>query len=741
MTARDRRVEFRARRLPGAVGAEDEGIPVEPTALHVHPGGRAFALGEAQGGGLAAPLLRAPSTGVGYAHERHGLAVVHLHRGAAVHGGVTVALVGARVPQPHMVIAIRRDGDLPPQRGACRVEHARRPAEGALRLLGLALEDDDVARVGVVVAALLGHVERADGGGVGRPHEQDVVLDAVADALGVDGLVAAGASHAVDDVVGHREVVGGVVEVHAALDGELVVACVVDEVVVVHVVAPRPPAFQGAGVLAVEVGVVDVIVGDEVVAGVEEVVAVLPRHALDGRAERLVSQALDGGGVARHVVDVVVHHAAVAALPKPHAVAMAEEPATVVDVVVLDDVVVVDGRLVVTAARQRHAMMSVEADKIAVESDALAGPGQHCAALAAVLDRGEANRAVRSILELHHVAPRDAEVKAAEVQVADERLAPALHAEHLVGRGRHDVPLRDGLLAGPTVERPLIEADDALAGAVENLEHILHEVAVARLDGVATVAFEVHDPLRRIDPRNRFAGREPVVGGPQEHAAFLPLPVLRPQVARSIDKRGLRLALDGGFEAVVALVRTACEREPSAVLEELIGLCALGDSGLAYLAVVLLPRDDPHAAQQHRHFAGIGCIGDGMLGRAGVLGAEHDPLRHVVRAATHQHGDIPRQPSLHYLAHGVPGALDGGEGAVGAVGVGLGKFPRPLVTAVGGHVEVGGGHRPRARPWHDGASCHKNDSKKQTVSHVCTSQGRLAGRLYPAAPIVEMSVC
>ena len=98
-----------------------------------------------------------------------------------------------------------------------------------------------VPYVFVIIPPLPAHLHVADGSRVTRSHDEDVVLDPVAYALCEDALVSPGANHTVDDVVGNGEVIGGIVQVDPALEVEHRIPRVVDEVVVIYIVTPRPP--------------------------------------------------------------------------------------------------------------------------------------------------------------------------------------------------------------------------------------------------------------------------------------------------------------------------------------------------------------------------------------------------------------------------------------------------------------------------------------------------------------------
>ena len=104
------------------------------------------------------------------------------------------------------------------------------------------------------------------------------------------------AHDAPNDVVGDGEVVGGVVEVDAHLQVEPVVANVVYEVVVVHVIAAGAPGFQRARVLAV-LNQRDFVTPDDIKAMSKPVLShrliLRPEYEIEGiRVEEVIDEIL-----------------------------------------------------------------------------------------------------------------------------------------------------------------------------------------------------------------------------------------------------------------------------------------------------------------------------------------------------------------------------------------------------------------------------------------------------------------
>ena len=148
------------------------------------------------------------------------------------------------------------------------------------------------------------------------------------------------ALQAVHEVALHGHAIGGVVQVEPEAEGEADLA-VAHAVVAHHVVQPRSPGLEHAGVLRVEVGVRQVIVLDHVVARVDELVGVLAgdRHAVDAATDdRARARSLDADRVARRVVDAVVRHRALPGGEELDAGAVADAPPGVMDQVVDDPV-------------------------------------------------------------------------------------------------------------------------------------------------------------------------------------------------------------------------------------------------------------------------------------------------------------------------------------------------------------------------------------------------------------------
>ncbi len=572
----------------------------------------------------------------------------------------------------------------------------------------------------MVVRALAAHKQRANGADVGGIDNQDIVADLVADALRENRLVAARAAHAVDYVVGDREIVGGVVQIQTALQVELTVADIVNQVVVVDVVASRTPGLYRAGVLRILIDMVDVVVGDAVVPAMQEAMPIFPGDAGNAFPQRLVTQPLDRGTVARHVVNMVMEHLVMAALADLHAVAVPDKPPAVVDVVIFHPMMMIHVRLPRRQTGQRNAMKAVEAYFIAVNNNPLGVGVYFDTGRLRVLDAAEAKRAILRARHRYHVPVRDAQVQPLEMDVADgfPRCWLPLKGDQ-AGRGGNDHRLRgDGRLPGPAVDGTLAAADMRLSRRIQQCQHVFDKVPVAAVHGVAFVAAHGQRAGGRVDAFHWLVLAEPVLAGPDKDARVGQVGGGKAgrKVARAIHKGRPLLPLHGGFQRQITAVRRARQFPALTILKKLPGQprrYRVRQGGPPDVFPIRLPSRYSCAADKRRPLGWIGGVGDGESIGAGILRSQRQAIRQIISSRAHQHPHIARQAFLSSRPHRIARSNKRGKGAVGAACIGRGKPSRPGIAALRRDIKISGGLRACSRGCHTG----RQNSQHQKETH------------------------
>jgi len=326
----------------------------------------------------------------------------------------------------------------------------------------------------------------------------------------------------------------------------------------------------------------------------------------------------------------------------------------VVDVVVVS---VVAGRV------QSLDVAAVEGDSagagpVDVAADDPVSPPSDRYAVAAVVadvaDLAARDSAVRRVPDRDRGAVAALYCESLEGDVGD---APVEGEDRLHHRHADRHRCRVHALGWPEVEGPGGPVEVPLARRVELLTMALHEVPIARADGVAPVAGQRYGPLLAVHRIDADDVVPPVEAREHHHLALLrvrPLALIGWLVAEPvlglmghILVHGDVVAVDVGPAAgdgvggvVVGVPR---ERGALAVAEKLPEARALEAQGLEvrsqHPALIGLPARDRSPADDGRLRAGGGAVDDVRARGARVLGVKGQRLRDLVQPGLHEHGD------------------------------------------------------------------------------------------------------
>ena len=592
----------------------------------------------------------------------------------------------------------------------------------------------DVAQVAMLIGALVGHKEGTDPSLIGRSHDKDIIGEHVADPLGKDALVAARAPDAPDDVVGHGEIVSGVVQIHAALEIERIVAHLVDQIVIVDIVAAGSPGFHGARVLAVQVHVVDIVIRDPVVARMDEIVPVFKGHTSHLLAQHLIAQALDRRPIARDMVYVVVQNLVVTALADVHTGPVADQLAAVMDVVVLHRMVMIHVVAAGGEPLQGHTVQAVTANQVTIEGHSLGIAVELDPAVGRVLDHTEAKGTVFQPRSIYGIGVGNADLQSLKVEVAHRVLGARSRDHDRVSRPGGD----DGLFLDRAIGRPHIDlapaaADATLARLGQQRERVLDDVAVVTAHLIALSAAHAQSMLLSIDLADRLVPGEPVVARPDIDIGVGQIPALGLKLTRSVDKGRLLATFDRPHDLKVALLGQPRNGHAVSVLKDLPWSGALRDVRLPNLTLVALPLCQTSATHQSRSLAGVRGPGDGILFRARVGRAKDQSFRQIVASPANEDAQVVLQPLADQLLHGGLGPLQRPQGTVGALAVWLGQLARPLIVPLKRHIEIRTCVRHQTPP-----PCTQIRTTSRQES-PCGDQSRCPQERPPAKPAVHRS--